>query len=637
MTVRIGPSILQLNLSSREVEKLIKTRKNISKPIPKLWYDTDESDISHVLDQEEDGIPRLKLSHPILRILDSSSPSLHQFNQVHCQLVVLGLLKHSLAASRAIKKLCSSQRTLPHAVRIFDNLESPDAFLCNTIIRGYVNFNNPKKALDFYSNKMVCNCIFQNNYTFPILVKACADLRLLREGQIIHTQVVKRGFEFNLYVRNSLIHLYSVCHQVADARKVFDLSSESDLVTWNTMIDGYIKNGEVSIGRWLFDKMYTRDAVSWNSMISGYVGVGNMEAARELFQRMPFRDLVSWNCMIDGYAREGNKNAARMLFDEMDFRNVISWNIMLALYVRLKDYNECLRLFDKIFDGGNMEPNEATLVSVLTSCAYLGRLDRGEWIHSYIKNHRSIKPDVLLLTALVTMFAKCGAMDMAKEVFDEMSEKNTVSWNSMIMGYGMHGKGEKALEIFLEMEKSGETPNGATFISLLSACTRAGMVLEGWLYFDLMYRVYNIAPKVEHYGCMVDLLSLAGLTKDSEELVRNISVESGPALSRALPSPFRNYSNLELGEIVAKRLIEMEPEDIGPYVLLTNVYAAQGLWDDVENVRLMMKEKEAGSSQIQFFYSKAYLHHGNRSDHRRTIVYSMMMEIGMQIKLSCRQ
>lgn len=628
----------QIKLSSKAVEKFNKIQKNLSKPIPKLWSDGDEAS-TYELDQN--GVPRLTLSHPILRILDSCNPSLHQFDQIHCQLVVLGLFQHSLAASRAVKKLCSSHFTLPDALRIFENLENPDAFLCNTIIRGYVNFDDPERALAFYHTKMVYNGIFQNNYTFPIIVKACADLGLLTEGQKIHTHIVKCGFELDLYVRNALIRMYSVCRKVTDARKVFDLSPDSDLVTWNTMIDGYGKNGEISNGRLLFDNIKEKDAVSWNSMISGYIGVGNMEEAKELFEENPYRDIISWNCMIDGYARAGDKDAARMLFDQMGCRNVVSWNTMLALYVRLKDYNECLRLFDMIMEEGTIELNEATLVSVLTSCAYLGRLDKGQWIYSYINSCPRVESDVLLLTALLTMFARCGDMDKAKEVFDGIQEKNIVSWNSMIMGYGMQGAGEKALEMFFQMEKNGQTPNDATFTCILSACTHAGMVLEGWWCFDLMHKVYNIEPKVEHCGCMVDLLSKAGLTKDSEELVRNTPLDLKPALHGVLLSAFKTHSIIELGEIVAKRLIEIEPKDVGPYVLLSNIYAADGRWEDLQKVGTMMKEKEAqkivGFMQVQVLDSKGYLCHESRLHHKKTMVYSMLSEVATHMKLSCRQ
>nr|XP_027080162.1 pentatricopeptide repeat-containing protein At3g29230-like [Coffea arabica]XP_027080163.1 pentatricopeptide repeat-containing protein At3g29230-like [Coffea arabica] len=638
MTVRLRAARNSIDLSSRTLEKFIKTQRNLARPTPKLWSDTDKRVPSHL---DHDGVQILDLSHPMLRILDSISPNLYHFNQIYTQLVVSGLIQHPLASGRAIKKLCSSQSTLPYAIKIFDNLENPDAFLCNTIIRGYVRFNDPKKALAFYYNGMVKNCIFQNNYTFPILVKACADMGLLEEGIKIHCCVVKCGFELDLFVRNALIHMYSVCLKIWDARKVFDICSESDLVTWNTMIDGYVKNGELGFARQIFDGMHERDVFSWNSMITGYVGVGDMVAAKELFEEMPSRDGVSWNCMIDGYARSGNKDGARMLFDQMDCRNMVSWTSMLALYVRLKDYSECLRLFDEMMVEGDVQPNEAILVSVLISCGHLGRLDRGQWIHSYIKGSERIKPDVLLMTTLLTMFAKCGAMDLAKLIFDEMPERSVVSWNSMIMGYGRQGHGEKALEMFMEMEKCGLMPNDATFTCILSACNHTGMVLEGWWYFDIMHRVYNIEPKIEHYGCMVDLFGRAGLVHDCEELVKTIPVQAGTALWGSVLSACRTYSRLELGQIVAKRLIDMEPGDIGPYVLLSNIYATEGRWDDVENVRKLMKEKgtekEAGSSLVHLMDLQSDMSQKTRSAHKRSMVYSMLSEMGAQLKLSCRQ
>ncbi|XP_016455915.1 pentatricopeptide repeat-containing protein At2g20540-like [Nicotiana tabacum] len=634
MAVRFKHPKQSLSLSSEYVNKFIKTQINLSKPTPKLW--SDQHNAESFDPYNNNSVQILNLSHPILRILDFCTPKLRHFNQIHAQLIVSGIFQHPLAAGRAVKKLCSSQLTFAHAVKIFENLETPDAFICNTIMKSYVNFNEPEKALVFYHDQMVKNGIFQNNYTFPILVKACADLGMVKEGKKIHAHIVKCGFELDLYTRNVLIHMYSVCWRIGDARKVFDLSSDSDLVTWNTMIDGYVKNGEVSFARCVFDVMPERDVFSWNSMLSGYVGIGDMETANLLFMDMPLRDIVTWNCLLDGYAKVGNVVAARSLFEQMDYQDVVSWTTLMAVYVRQKDYGECLRLFDRLMQGRDIQPNEAILMSVLTACAHFGKLDLGKWIHSYISYSGRIKPDMLLSTALLTMYAKCGEMDLAKEVFIQMPEKSVVSWNSMIMGYGTHGHGEEALETFMEMKKSGVMPNDATFICVLSACTHSGMVLEGWWYFNVMTRVYRIEPKVEHYGCMVDLLGRAGLTRDSEDLIKNMPMDSGPALWGALLSACKTHSNMELGEIIAKRLIERDPEDIGSYVLLSNIYAAQERWDDVEKVRNMMVvkgiRKEAGSSLFQFANSNMWCFPENVSVHKRNILCSMLNEMGAQIK-----
>uniref|UniRef100_A0A803PN46 Pentatricopeptide repeat-containing protein n=1 Tax=Cannabis sativa TaxID=3483 RepID=A0A803PN46_CANSA len=631
MSVRLKPSKSTPRLSSISLEKLLKSHKNLSTPSPRLWLNQE-----HELNDL--GLPILKLTHPLLRALDSSN-GFREFNQIQTQLVVSGLLQNSLVASRAIKKLCSAPKTLPRAVNVFDFIDEPDAFLCNTIMRSYVNSNDPNSAIGFYYEKMVGGKnVVPNHYTFPILIKACAGLGSLREGEKAHSRIVKLGFELDLFVRNSLIHMYSFNGRVEDARVMFDEGSELDLVSWNSMIYGYVKNGGLSVARNLFDVMPERDVFSWNSMIGGYVEMGDIEAARQLFDEMPSRDVVSWNCMIDGYARMVNVLEAFDLFERMPLRNIVSWNIILALYVRSKDYNECLRLFDSMIEVGEVKPNGATLMSVLTASTNLGRLDKGKCVHSYIESNR-IKPDVLLSTALLTMYAKCGDMDMARKVFDLMHERSVVSWNSMIMGYGIHGNGKKALETFLEMEKKGPLPNDATFICILSACTHSGMVLEGWWYFDLMQRVYNIEPKVEHYGCMVDLLARAGLVKDSEELMRKMPMEAGPALWGSLLSACRTHSNSNLGEIVAKRLIELEPTDIGPYVMLSNIYASEGKWAEVECVRKMIAEngleKKEGRStvHIEEVGSESSLENG--SFHRRSMMYSMLSEMGAEMKFSC--
>nr|XP_043606814.1 pentatricopeptide repeat-containing protein At3g29230-like [Erigeron canadensis] len=626
-----GKKMKMIPKLSKPIEKFREIHKNLAfRSSPKLWHDIDEIE------------PILTLNHPILSKLESCSiNNLRQFNQVHAQLIVSDLFQHSFAMSRVIKKLSSLPHTVAHAVKLFNCLDYPDSFICNTIIRGLVNSDKKVQALAFYNQEMVQGFVPSNHFTYPLVVKVCGDLGLVKEGEKVHNRVVKDGFELDLYVRNSLIHMYAVCGKIKDAEMVFGLSLEMDMVTWNSMIDGYVKNGMVVFARELFDEMPERDVFSWNSMISGYVWIGDMVVAQELFDKMPCRDIVSWNCLIDGYAKIGNVEFARKLFDWMPRRNVISWNTLLALYVRCKKHDECLRLFDDMLEEKGVKANEATVMSVLTACAHLGRLDKGKWVHSYIKNNKNtIIMDVLLSTALLTMYAKCGAMDLAKQVFDEMPEKTIVSWNSMIMGYGMLGHGEKALEIFLELEKSELVPNDATFVCILSACTHAGMVLEGWWYFDLMQRVYMIEPKIEHYGCMVDLLSRAGLMKDSAEMIKNVLLGTGPALWGALLSACRTHSNLELGELVAKRLIELEPSDVGPYVLLSNIYAAGERWDDVENVREMMTEKGlhkfAGSSLVYPEISDDKSVERGPSFHKRKLMYSMLSDMGVQVKMSYR-
>ncbi|XP_010557495.1 PREDICTED: pentatricopeptide repeat-containing protein At3g29230-like [Tarenaya hassleriana] len=606
------------------LDKFLKSTKNLSKPSPKLWPDDPRPE---PIPSDEQGLPILDLRHPLLQKLESSR-SVAEFDQIYVQIVVSGLLQYSLAAGRVIKKLCSGFGLCSRAVSVIDSIDEADVFMGNTILRCFVNSNDPLDALGFYYGKMVARCLGHNHYTFPLLTKVCAEIGSVKEGEKIHSLVLKYGFESDLYVRNSLIHMYAVCGRVRDARNVFDGGSVLDLVSWNSMIDGYVKNGDMTVARELFDEMPERDVFSWNSMVSGYAGIQDMEAARYLFERMHLRDTFSWNSMIDGYAKAGNVVLAREFFNRNPKRSVGSWNIVLALYVRVKDYVECLRLFEVMLDEGECKPNEASIVSVLTACANLRRLDTGKWIHSYIRSN-GIKPDLLLSTSLLTMYAKCGAVDMARDIFDTMQKRSIVSWSSMIMGYGMHGYGEKAVEMFLEMEDSDDVvvPDVTTFICVLSACVNAGMFLEGWWFFDRMCRVYKIKPGTKHYGCMVDLLGRAGLTKDSEDLTRK---------TRPLLSSCFTHADTELGRILAEHLIRVNPNDVGHYVLLSHIYALEGKWEEVEGVRRMMNEKNlqipAMSGAVRTRESKSAATPGTYSSYRERIIYSMLCEMGDELK-----
>lgn len=436
--------------------------------------------------------------------------------------------------------------------------------------------------------------------------------------------------------------MYASVGDIVAAEKIFSFLNnlDCDTVTYNSMIGGYIKNDRIVDARKVFDEMLHQDVVSWNTMIAGYVGNGDMDDAKELFWMMPERDIVSWNSMIDGFARIGEVSIARELFDSMPVRNSVSWNVLLALYARVKDYRECLDLFDVMMCAKNAKPNKATFVSVLTACSNLGQLDRGKWIHSLIREG-FVEPDVLLLTALLTMYAKCGAIESAKEVFDQMPERSTVSWNSMIMSYGLHGQSDKALELFLEMEKSGSEPNESTFVCILSACSQSGSVLEGWWCFDHMVRVHNIKPKVEHVGCMVDLLGRSGLLKDTREFVKDLTEKPMKALWGALMSSCWTHSNWEIGKFVGNKLIEMMPEEVGPYILLSNIWAAEGKWEEVEKVRVMIEkkglQKSAGLSLVELDNVKAEsLSEDDWAGYssKKRIVYSLLREMGSHLKIS---
>ncbi|KAG0475694.1 hypothetical protein HPP92_015380 [Vanilla planifolia] len=497
--------------------------------------------------------------------------------------------------------------------------------------------------LTFYHRLVVPAGVYPNHFSFPLLLKLFSRLNLPAEGQTTHAGIAKLGFEADVFVRNSLIHMYASFGDIVAAETMFASCAwaECDTVSYNSMIDGYVKSGMLCAARKMFDQMPVRDLFSWNVLIAGYAGNGDMDAARELFWMMPERDCVSWNTMIDGHARIQQVSIARKLFDDMPVRNLVSWNVMLALYVRVKGYEECLHLFDAMMATTEAKPDRATLVSVLTACTNLGRLERGEFVHSLVREG-SFEPDVLLWTALLTMYAKCGAIECAEQVFDQMPERNIVSWNSMIMGYGLHGQTDRALELFLEMEKSDSVPNDATFVCILSACAQSGFVLEGWWCFEHMVRSYKMRPKAEHLGCMINLLGRFGLLKDTAEFVKALTEKPTKALWGTLMSSCWVHSNWGIGKFLGQKLVEIMPDEVEPYILLSNMCAAEGNWEEVRMLRRMVNErglqKGPGVSLVGLDDSFSEDLRNERSlggqQSKMSIAYSMLREMGDHFTVS---
>lgn len=342
------------------------------------------------------------------------------------------------------------------------------------------------------------------------------------------------------------------------------------------------------------------DIICWNTMVDGYLKCGDVEAAKELFECMPDKNIGSWNAMISGFAKCGMIEEARKLFNEMDKRDEISWSAIIDGYIKGGYYKEALEVFNEM-QREDIRPRKFILSSVLAACANVGALDQGRWIHTYVKRN-SMRMDAVLGTALVDLYAKCGRLDMAWEVFEKMIEKEVYTWNAMIGGLAMHGRAEDAIGLFSKMQREKLKPNEITFVGVLNACAHSGMVDEGLAILDSMKNVYGIEPEMEHYGCVVDLLGRAGLLKEAEELISSMPMEPNAAVLGALMGACRIHGHVELGERVGKVLLELEPKNSGRYALLSNIYAKAGRWDDVEKVRRLMKERgiktTAGSSMI---------------------------------------
>ncbi|KAI3866220.1 hypothetical protein MKW92_004031 [Papaver armeniacum] len=467
--------------------------------------------------------------------------SMIQLKQIHALIISFGLTDDELFFSKILSATAISEfGDIDYSYKVFRQLINPSIFSWNTIIRGYSKSKNPNRCISIY-NEMSRTGISPDHFTFPFLAKACSRLSSIRVGLSVHCLVGKTGFESDKFIQNSLIHMYSSRGDIVSARK-------------------------------LFDEMPYKNSVSWNSMVDGYAKCRDLVSARQIFEAMPEKDVITWSSLIDGYVKSGN-------------------------------HMEALGIFERMRSEG-LKANEVTMVSVLCACAHLGALEKGKIMHNYVKENK-LPLTLVLQTSIVDMYAKCGAIEDAFAVFHEVPACRTdvLLWNSMIGGLATHGYVEESLELFKRMQTLKRIiPDEITYLNLLSACAHGGLVEEAWQFFKSI-TAHGMMPMLEHYACMVDVLSRAGHIDEAFKFLNKLPVEPSASMLGALLNGCSNYGRLDIGEIVGRMLVKLEPNHDGRYVGLSNVYAVGGRWKEAREMRATMEKrgvkKSPGCSSVE--------------------------------------
>uniref|UniRef100_A0A0E0AF61 DYW domain-containing protein n=1 Tax=Oryza glumipatula TaxID=40148 RepID=A0A0E0AF61_9ORYZ len=398
------------------------------------------------------------------------------------------------------------------------------------------------------------------------------------------------------------------CHGLALGRALhayaFKLALAGDSYVATALLGMYARGGDADAARALFDEMPDPHVVPVTAMLTCYAKMGALDDARELFDGMPSKDFICWNAMIDGYTQHGRPN-------------------------------EALRLFRWMLRSG-VDPDEVAIILALSAVAQLGTAESGRWLHSYVKNSRRVQLNARVGTALIDMYCKCGSLEDAVSVFNSIGDKDIVVWNAMINGYAMHGDSRKALEMFSQLRSQGLWPTDITFIGLLNACSHSGLVDEGHQFFQSMEEEYAIVPKIEHYGCMVDLLGRAGLIEEAFHLVQSMTIAPDTIMWVSLLAACRLHKNMALGQQIADYLVAGGLANSGMYILLSNIYAAVGNWEEVARVRSMMKasgiQKEPGCSAIEVGRKVYEFVAGDMSHPRTDEIYAMLEKMNGIVK-----
>ncbi|KAK6138583.1 hypothetical protein DH2020_027677 [Rehmannia glutinosa] len=562
--------------------------------------------------------------------------------QLHAQVITWGLHKNHLL----VPKLVSYYTTFDspddaHFVAVDSNILHPLPW--NILISSYVYKGRFEEAIFVY--KQMCQKkIKPDHFTYPSVLKACAEQSNLDFGREVHKSINASSLKWDLFVQNALISMYGKCGDLETARNIFNKMPVRDEVSWNSVISGYASRGMWDEAFELFESMRAAgveaNIIIWNTIAGGCLRTNNFEGALELISQIrvggshldPVAVIIGLNAcshiralklgkeihalairnssidydnvknaLITLYSRCGDLTHAYTVFRLVETKNRITWNSIISGFAQLDRSEEATFLFRELLLTG-IEPNYVTLAGILPLCARVANLRHGKEFHCYIAKREQFKGYLLLWNALIDMYARSGRVLVARRLFDLLDNRDTVTYTSIIAGYGIQGYGIVAVELFEEMIRSHLKPDHVAMVAILSACSHSGLVAQGESFFAKMLSFYGVTPKLEHFACMVDLYGRAGFLKKAKEIILRMPYKPTSEMWATLIGACRIHGNTEIGEWAAEQLLEMKPQNSGYYVLIANMYAAAGCWSKLAKVRTYMRDlgvrKDPGCASV---------------------------------------
>lgn len=542
----------------------------------------------------------------------------------------------------ALVELYAKCGEMGDAHRVFDEFPQPDVVLWTSVVTGYQQNGNAEVALAFFSRMLMVGGVDPDPVTLVSAVSAAAQCGDLGFGRCCHGFVARRGFEYDLSLANSFLNFYAKLGHMDKARNLFNRMSNKDVVSWSSMIAGYSQNGNAVEALGLFCEMIEKgidpNSITVVSALQACAVACDLHEGRRIHKfatRKGFElDIAVSTALVDMYMKCSCFEDAIDLFHRMPEKDVISWAALISGCAQNGFANESLGAFRSMLSDG-MIPDAVTMVKVLAACSQLGVIKQALCLHGYLVTH-GFDDQMFVGAALLDLYSKCGSLDNAIRVFDRMGDKDVVVWSSMIAGYGIHGRGGKAIQMFNQMIGSLLKPNHVTFVSLLSACSHAGLIDEGIDFFNRMVEFYGLVPSSEHYCIMVDLLGRKGQLKKAAKLIQGMPIPANPHVWGALLGASHIHGNVELGEFTAKNLFALDPSHGGYYVLLSNIYAVNGKWDKVAEVRSLMKEKGVrgtpGCSSIEVGNIVNTFIADDRFHPESERIYELLWELDVKVK-----
>lgn len=442
----------------------------------------------------------------------------------------------------------------------------------------------------------------RSQFEYQSILKTFIARKAIQPGKQLHAHLILTGLTHDTVLRTKLVDLYCSCNHLDNAHQLFDKMPKRNVFLWNVLIRGYAWNGPYDKAVRLYYEMSDHGVVPDNFtfpfVLKACSNLSDGGVGRDVHEHVVRtgweNDVFVGAGLIDMYSKCGDVGNARRVFDKIRERDVVMWNSMLAGYGQNRYPEDCLVLCGEMALN-KVRPTVATLVTAISSAADMAVIQQGRELHAY-SWRQGFEFQDKVKTALVDMYAKSGSVKVARNLFDILMEKRVVSWNAMITGYAMHGHAMEALELFDKMT-CDMNPDHITFVGVLSACNHGGLLEKGREFFDIMVNEYKITPTVQHYSSIIDLIGRYGHLEEAYDIIKNMSIKPDSGVWGALLNSCKFKKNVELGELALEKLIELEPEEGGNYVIMSNIYAQAGKWEGLAKIRELMTNKKLKKKQ----------------------------------------
>nr|GMC60033.1 pentatricopeptide repeat-containing protein At3g49710 [Ipomoea batatas] len=492
-----------------------------------------------------------------------------------------------------------AKESQPHvAHQLFDQIPQPDLVSYNTLISAYADRGDTVPALELFLGMRRMGLDIDAFTLSGAITASCDDKNLIVQ---LHSLAVSGGFDAYVSVNNTLVTCYSKTGHLAEAKKVFEAMGEiKDEVSWNSMIVAYGQHREGSKALALYQAMVwmelKEDMFTLASVLTAFTSMedfhGGLQFHARLIKMGFHQNPHVGSGLIDLYSKcSGGMLHCTKVFQEIPDPDLVLWNTMISGYSLFEEFSEEAVAYFRRLQRAGHRPDDCSFVCVISACSNLSSPLQGKQIHSlaiksYIPTNR-----IAVNNALIAMYSKCGSLQDAMRIFDRMPEHNSVSLNSMISGYAQHGRGMESLVLFERMLAGNTAPTSITFISVLSACAHTGKVEEGKKYFSMMTEKFGIKPEAGHYSCMIDLLGRTGKLEEAESLIETMPYSPGTIGWGSLLRACRTHGNIELAVKAANHCLQLDPSNAAPYVMLANMHASSGRWEEVAAIRKQMRDK----------------------------------------------